>query len=367
MGPVVEGVSRCLFLDGLLVALEEAVVVLGGVVVLLLSGRKVKFELLLFGQVLALLVELSGGLTSPANLKLDFLLLPVVEQVDLVEVLPLSSDQLLQAGVVLQAEIDLLLEHSDLLERVHERVDLLVLGLLIGLVVQLLDVVLASLLGQVLHFHLVILAEVAENVRRFHSTSSPRAQEAFQHLPALQAERPAAVADPIELGDLLNSIALLVNWDHALAAEHNLVVVFIVAAAADFAAGVVLGDLCRLPLVKLFDAGLDLRSLLGLALTVLVVVGLELFHFVHLVHDFAILEVVPLLLMDLEGLQKVSLQLAGVVQVHQEGARVLVVPVLVLYQVLHEAGTHIRDEILAVLPDFFRLVHYLISELFIVG
>lgn len=56
----------------------------------------------------------------------------------------------------------------------------------------------------------------------------------------LESETRAVVADPVGVGNLINTVTLLVNWDVARTAEDDQVFVLVIAVVADGTLGVFL-------------------------------------------------------------------------------------------------------------------------------
>lgn len=94
------------------------------------------------------------------------------------------------------------------------------------------------------------------------------------------------------------------HWYGAADAKDYLIVVFVVANAANSAASTILSYEGSLFLIHLFDLLLELHPL---GLTVHALVITHAFHAVHLVQDLSVLHVVAPLLRELEFLQEVVL------------------------------------------------------------
>ena len=80
----------------------------------------------------------------------------------------------------------------------------------------------------------------SEQVGRLHSTASLRAQDAFHHYAPTQIESPAIVADPVVVGNFINTITPLMYRDIASSTKDNQVLIFIVAIIANCTLGVLL-------------------------------------------------------------------------------------------------------------------------------
>jgi len=118
------------------------------------------------------------------------------------------------------------------------------------------------------------------------------------------------------VGDCFQAETRLVDWDATLAAENNLVIVFIVSVSAYLAAGIILLNLLS-SLIQFLEPVLDLLALGTKPLV------LQFLHFLHLIHDFPVLKIIPLLLLNFKTFQKISLKLAGIVEILQKRASVL--------------------------------------------
>ena len=73
-----------------------------------------------------------------------------------------------------------------------------------------------------------------------HSTSSFRTKNTLHHNASPHIEGPAVVTDPVIHRYLIDSIALLVDWDVAVAAEDNQVLIFVVSIITDGTLGIFL-------------------------------------------------------------------------------------------------------------------------------
>jgi hypothetical protein len=101
------------------------------------------------------------------------------------------------------------------------------------------DIMKAFLLcGGVVVAHKVLVRR--ENARGFHGAAELWAQEAFYLYTSFEVEAPAVVADPVRVGNLIDSVAPLMHWDVAVAAENNQVLIFVVTVVANSALGIFL-------------------------------------------------------------------------------------------------------------------------------
>jgi len=157
----------------------------------------------------------------------------------------------------------------------------------------------------------------AKNIRRLHCASFLRAKHALYHHSAFEAVCVTVVANPVYLRNSFNPETTLVHRHAASDAEDDLVIILIVADAANVATGVFLGDLGSLVHPDLLQAqlffllfevakGLSISRLSSLADDV---------QLVELVEYLLVLLIIPLLLPELYHLHAVSLQFGGVVDV----------------------------------------------------
>jgi len=199
----------------------------------------------------------------------------------------------------------------------------------------------------------------SEDVCWLHRAASLWAKEALHHEAALEAESIAIVANPVNLRNVLEPEARLMDWYGAAYAKDDLVVVFVVTDTANGAAGTVLGDEGPLLLVHLFDLLLKFHPF---GLTIGAMLMPHAFHAIHLIQDLSILHVISSLLSQLELLQKIILELAWVVQVKEELIHILIVPITIMHDVLHKLWIYIAEELLTVLSDLLWLVYGSVSE-----
>lgn len=142
------------------------------------------------------------------------------------------------------------------------------------------------------------------------------------------------------------------NRHSTLLAKDNLVVVFVISNAADGTTSIFLSYLGTLMHTKLLDISLE-RISFSLIHSFL---RHHWFHLIHLVKDFAVLLVVSSLLTELNHFQKVCLQLAWVVNIHQKLIIVLGVPLRIFNHILHKARINSRKKVLAIQLRFFTLI-----------
>ena len=70
----------------------------------------------------------------------------------------------------------------------------------------------------------MVLHEVfmsCKDAGRLHRPASLRAQDALNLDSSLEVKGQAVVTDPVDFGDLIDAVALLVHWNVAVTAEHN--------------------------------------------------------------------------------------------------------------------------------------------------
>lgn len=267
----------------------------------------------------------------------------------------LALQQLGQAGVVLYSVhyvLFVLLEAAGGLSA-------LLISLLSVRLSDPLDVVPARFASQVLDLVLIVLVIRLEQIGRLHGSALLRAQEALDHAASAEAEDRAVVADPIEVWDALEAVALLVHRHRAPAAKHNLVVIFIVANPADRAALIVLSHVGSMLVVQADDALLQLLPL-GLVVLSLLDQGVDLFH---LVQYLFVANVIPPLLAQLQFLEEVVLELARVVDVKNELVEILSVPLSICEHVLREPRIYVGHEVLAILAHFLWFIEDRILEI----
>lgn len=82
----------------------------------------------------------------------------------------------------------------------------------------------------------------AENARGLHRTAALRAQDALDHDAPTHVERPAIVANPVVVGNFVDTIAPLVHWNIASSTKDDQVLILVVAVVADGTLGVFLDD-----------------------------------------------------------------------------------------------------------------------------
>lgn len=80
----------------------------------------------------------------------------------------------------------------------------------------------------------------AEDACWLHGTTALRTKDALDHDAATHVESPAIVADPIIVGNFIDSIAPLVNWNVASSTEDDEIFVLIITVVTDGALGVFL-------------------------------------------------------------------------------------------------------------------------------
>lgn len=143
------------------------------------------------------------------------------------------------------------------------------------------------------------LLVAAEDIRGLHGSSFLGAKEALDHLSLLKAKCEAVIAHPIIFSELFNTEARLMYRHRAVYTEDNLVMILIVATATDGTASIVLSDLSPLQIADIFDIVLEL---LPLGFVYLLAITGGLVHFVHLIHDLPVPQLVPFLLRQLQFL-----------------------------------------------------------------
>jgi hypothetical protein len=149
------------------------------------------------------------------------------------------------------------------------------------------------------------------------------------------------------------------HWHIAVDAKYYLIVIFIVSTAADCTTSIILRKLNPLLKCKIFNVSFQFFPFCNVSLILI----LDHIERIHLVHDLSVSHFVHSLLRQLEFFQKIDLQFAWIVDVEQEQAQVLSVPVNVLHHVLRERRIDIGYELLAILVDFFWPIHRLVSVL----
>jgi len=73
-----------------------------------------------------------------------------------------------------------------------------------------------------------------------HSSATLGAENALNHDASAHVKRPAIIADPVVVRNLVYAVAPLVNWDIASTAEDDQVLILIVPVVADGALGILL-------------------------------------------------------------------------------------------------------------------------------
>ena len=82
----------------------------------------------------------------------------------------------------------------------------------------------------------------AEDACGLHCAAALRAQDALDHDAATHVERPAIVANPVVVGNFVDTIAPLVHWNIASSTKDDKVLILVVAVVADGTLGIFLDD-----------------------------------------------------------------------------------------------------------------------------
>ena len=164
-----------------------------------------------------------------------------------------------------------------------------------------------------------------EYVGGFHGAASFLAEEARNQESLLHGEQVAVLAHPVTLGQRFYSVAVLMYWDVAASAEHDLVIVFVVSTVADAALSV-LGSREHLPLL-----------LLLVSIQKLPVVPLPTHHcfLFHLSLDFSVFKIIFFELFFFNVFEKFFLLSRRIPNIQQNLIGVLLVPLHIFEDVLH--------------------------------
>lgn len=204
-----------------LVPLNEMAVVFWNAVIVALVIVEVELELLLLFHDLLVGMQLRGAFLVE-RFFLDgargvvFVLFLVELHVDLLVVIEFTLQYFCQAAIVFETLRDLLLVNVVWLYVVFTltllSLELLLryalhLTLLLGKVLQLLDLTLAGLFGEYLYLLIVVFVVAPEDVGWLHGAASLWAQEALDHEAALEPKCKAIVAYPVYVWNVLQAKA----------------------------------------------------------------------------------------------------------------------------------------------------------------
>jgi hypothetical protein len=188
-----------------------------------------------------------------------------------------------------------------------------------------------------------VVCLTCEEVCWLHGTTSPRAEHAsYSETSSHRSEDCTVVTDPVFFRNSVDSITLLVHWNHTRTAENNLIGVLLVLTTVAYRTNCIFLH-CLLP----FNLGHWLEPL---------VIEVRELPFLALFQNLSVFVLIFFPLPAFDMLIKILFLSRREVYVEQDFVVRLKIPIIILFDVTNKTAVYVTQKILGILFEVVRVV-----------